>query len=56
MARLIDEAAELDVEIVDDWMFFYSAKIFDLTDPDIIAGLFRIIDLVGEKTRDQTRR
>ena len=56
MARLIDEAAELDVEIVDDWMFFYSSKIFDLADPDTVAGLFRIIDLVGEKTRDQTRR
>lgn len=56
MAQLIDEAALFDVEIVDDWMFVYSARTFDLADPPTIARLFRIIDTVGEKTLGRTQR
>lgn len=56
MARLIDEAALFDVEIVDDWMFFYSAKTFDLADPQALARLFRIIDTVGDKALGGTQR
>lgn len=54
MALLIDEAALFDVEIVDDWMFVYSAKTFDLADPATLARAFRIIDTVGDKTLDRT--
>lgn len=54
MARLIDEAGLFDVEIIDDWMFLYSAKTFDLSDPRALSRAFRIIDTVGEKTLDRT--
>lgn len=56
MARLIDEAAQLDVEIVDDWMFLYSASPFDLSDATTLARIFRIVDTVGTKTLDRTER
>jgi hypothetical protein len=56
MARLVDEAALFDVEIVDDWMFLYSAKTFDLADPQAIARLFRIVDSVGDRTLSRTQR
>lgn len=54
MVRLIDEAGLFDVEIIDDWMFLYSARTFDLADPRALARAFRIIDTVGEKTLDRT--
>lgn len=56
MARLVDEAALFDVEIVDDWMFLYSASPFDLADAATLARIFRIIDTVGAKTRGRTER
>jgi hypothetical protein len=56
MARLVDEAALLDVEIVDDWMFLYSARPFDLADAATLARVFRIVDTVGAKTLDRTER
>ncbi|HEU4849202.1 MAG TPA: hypothetical protein VFS93_02195, partial [Terrimesophilobacter sp.] len=56
MARLVDEAALFDVEIVDDWMFLYSASPFDLADATTLARIFRIVDTVGAKTLDRTER
>lgn len=56
MALLIDEAAPFDVEIIDDWMFVYSAKPFVPADPGHFQRLFRIADTVGEKTLTQTDR
>ncbi len=56
MARLIDEAAQFDVEIVDDWMFVYSSRPFDLINATTIARVFRIVDTVGDKTVDRTER
>ncbi len=56
MARLVDEAALFDVEIVDDWMLLYSASPFDLADAATLARIFRIVDTVGAKTLDRTQR
>lgn len=56
MARLVDEAALFDVEIVDDWMFLYSGRSFDLADRATLERVFRIIDTVGTKTLDRTER
>ncbi|MBB5631779.1 hypothetical protein BKA04_000002 [Cryobacterium mesophilum] len=56
MARLVDEAATLDVEIVDDWMFLYSESPFDLAEPATLARIFRIVDTVGTRTLDRTER
>ncbi|WP_067348426.1 hypothetical protein [Microbacterium hydrocarbonoxydans] len=40
MARFIDHAAELDVEIVDDWLFLYTRRAASSLDPATWAWLF----------------
>ncbi|MFE6996466.1 hypothetical protein ACFVAE_10955 [Microbacterium sp. NPDC057659] len=40
MARFIDHAAQLDVEIVDDWMFLYMQRPVSTLDPATWAWLF----------------
>ncbi|AZS42420.1 hypothetical protein CVS54_03783 [Microbacterium oxydans] len=40
MARFIDNAAELDVEIVDDWLFLYTQRKVATLDPATWAWLF----------------
>ncbi|MBO9625129.1 MAG: hypothetical protein J7484_01990 [Microbacterium sp.] len=40
MARFIDNAAELDVEIVDDWLFLYTQRRVSTLDPATWAWLF----------------
>jgi hypothetical protein len=56
MALLIDNASPFDVEIVDRWMFVYSAAAFDLRQPATHQRLLRIVDTVGGKTLTQTDR
>jgi len=56
MALLIDEAAPFDVELIDDWMFVYASRPFDMTDPAVLQRLFRITDTVGAKALRQTER
>jgi hypothetical protein len=56
MALLIDESSAFDVEIVDDWMFVYSTKPFDLLQPAVWQRLDRIVETVGAKTLRQTER
>jgi hypothetical protein len=43
MARFIDHAAELDVEIVDDWMFLYTKRQVSTLDPATWAWLFGVV-------------
>ena len=40
MARFIDSAAQLDVEIVDDWLFLYTQRKVSTLDPATWAWLF----------------
>lgn len=56
MALLIDESSAFDVEIVDDWMFVYSTKPFDLLQSAVWQRLDRIVETVGAKTLSQTGR
>ncbi|MET0932718.1 MAG: hypothetical protein ABWX56_03325 [Mycetocola sp.] len=56
MGLLIDESSAFDIEIVDDWMFLYSTKPFDLLQPAVWQRLDRIVQTVGEKTLSQTGR
>jgi hypothetical protein len=56
MALLIDEAAPFDVEIVDQWLFVYSARPFPLADPATYQRLLRIVTTVGAKALSQTDR
>jgi len=54
MALLIDEASPFDVELIDRWMFVYSSRAFELTDPAVLQRLFTIADTVGAKALNQT--
>jgi hypothetical protein len=56
MALLIDNSAQFDVEIVDDWMFLYSNTPLNIVDAATMNHLFRIVDTVGTKTLGQTER
>jgi hypothetical protein len=56
MALLIDNAAPFDVEIVDAWMFVYSATPFPAGQPAVYQRLLRIVETVGAKTLTQTDR
>lgn len=49
MARFIDHAAELDVEIIDDWLFLYTKREVSTLDPDTWAWLFGIVDALMTK-------
>lgn len=56
MALAIDEAAPFDMEIVDQWLFVYSARPFPLADPYTYQRLLRIVSTVGAKALSQTDR
>lgn len=49
MARFIDHAAALDVEIVDDWMFLYAKRQFSTLDPGTWAWLFSVVGAFLDK-------
>lgn len=49
MARFIDHAAQLDVEIVDDWMFLYLTRPVSTTDADTWAWLFATVGALMTK-------
>ncbi|WP_309127130.1 hypothetical protein [Microbacterium sp.] len=49
MARFIDHAAQLDVEIVDDWMFLYMQRPASTTDPATWAWLFGAVGALMTK-------
>lgn len=49
MARFIDNAAQLDVEIVDDWMFLYAPRQVSTLDPDTWAWLFGAVGALMTK-------
>ncbi|KQQ67117.1 hypothetical protein [Microbacterium sp. Leaf320] len=55
MARFIDNAAELDVEIVDDWLFLYTQRKASTLDPATWAWLFGAVGAVIAKL-DQWER
>jgi len=54
MAECIDEAAPFDLEIVDRWLFAYSAKPFEMDSPQVQQRVWRIIDGVGARTLDES--
>ncbi|GAA4193100.1 hypothetical protein GCM10022219_14410 [Microbacterium oryzae] len=49
MARFLDNAGQLDVEIVDDWMFLYTRRRISTLDPATWAWLFSVVGaLIGK--------
>jgi hypothetical protein len=49
MARFIDNAAALDVEIVDDWLFLYAKRDFSTIDAQTWAWLFSAVGALLDK-------
>jgi hypothetical protein len=56
MALLIDNASSFDVEIVDRWMYLYSARPFRMTDQSLWERVFAIVDVVGTKVASSSQR
>ncbi len=55
MARFIDNAAALDVEIVDDWLFLYAKRDFSTLDPATWAWLFSVVAALLDKLAQWSR-
>ncbi|WP_100812534.1 phage holin family protein [Microbacterium sp. BR1] len=55
MARFIDNAAQLDVEIVDDWLFLYAKRDLSTLDPATWAWLFATVGALLEKFAQWSR-
>jgi len=55
MARFIDNAAELDVEIVDDWLFLYTQRRVTSLDPATWAWLFGAVGALITKFEQWAR-
>ncbi|QOC26809.1 hypothetical protein IC744_11020 [Microbacterium hominis] len=49
MARFVDHAAALDVEIVDDWLFLYTQREASTLDPATWAWLFSVVAALLDK-------
>jgi hypothetical protein len=49
MARFIDHAAALDVEIVDDWLFLYAKRDLSTLDPATWQWLFSVVAALLDK-------
>ncbi|GGH51327.1 hypothetical protein [Microbacterium album] len=49
MARFMDNAGQLDVEIVDDWLFLYTKRQVSTTDPATWAWLFSVVSALMDK-------
>lgn len=55
MARFIDNAAQLDVEIVDDWLFLYTQRKVSTLDPATWAWLFGAVGALLTKFEQWAR-
>ena len=55
MARFIDNAAALDVEIVDDWLFLYGQREFSTLDPATWNWLFSVVAALLDKFAQWSR-
>ncbi|OCG75957.1 hypothetical protein [Microbacterium sediminis] len=49
MARFIDHVGQLDVEIVDDWLFLYTRRDVSTLDPATWAWLFSVVSALMDK-------
>jgi hypothetical protein len=56
MLMLIEEGADLDIEIIDDILFVYRPRIFRLSSAEEWRRIERIVDTIGERTQHRTAR
>ena len=55
MARFIDNAATLDVEIIDDWLFLYARRDLSTLDPATWQWLFGTVAAIDDKLAQWAR-
>ena len=55
MAVFVDETCNFDAEIIDDKLFIYSRGPFNLIEQSVLETLFKLIDLISNKTLDQSQ-
>ncbi|MBY0688282.1 DUF3137 domain-containing protein [Microbacterium marinilacus] len=55
MVRFMDNLAQLDVEIVDDWLFLYAGRPVSTTDPATWAWLFSAVSALMDKLAQWAR-
>lgn len=55
LALLLDEAREVEIEIIDNWLLIYAPKPLDFASPSTISWVLRIASVVGAKAARQTR-
>ncbi|MCW2162944.1 hypothetical protein B0I12_000070 [Microbacterium hydrothermale] len=55
MARFIDNAAALDVEIIDDWLFLYARRDLSTLDPATWRWLFATVAAIDDKLAQWAR-
>lgn len=56
MALFIDTTAKYDAEIVDDRLFIYSPVLIQYQTQSFMEDIFKIIEIIGDKTIDRTDR
>lgn len=49
MAAFIDWSGGFDAEVIDDMLFVYSSNPFNLTNPDDMKKIFKIVKIIGDK-------
>ena len=54
IAMLIDHGKDFDIEIIDDTLLIYSAKVFDLTSPEHLQTLVSRVDAFAHQLRKQS--
>ncbi|WP_430593369.1 hypothetical protein [Humidisolicoccus flavus] len=55
MQLLIEHASNYDVEIIGNWMILFTRGAKDLTDPELHGAIWKMKQVLGAKTRRQTR-
>lgn len=56
MALFLDRAATFDAEIVDDWLFLYSERLFDIAHPATMRRVFGVVTAVADRVADTAGR
>lgn len=56
MKKLIDKSGNFDVEIVDNWMFFYSTGFLDLSVESVLSHIFDVARSVGRSMISKSER
>lgn len=54
MALFIDNVGDFDSEIIDDYLYVYSNKAFDMLNQTLLKKIFNIVDIIFAKSISRT--